>query len=564
VRLGKPCGTTQIERQQRQESEIEEFKRALRVAMKADITQSILKLLACADLDQAMETAAELTMQLTASSAVAVLMWDHDMESFSDKAVFGSRKAELFELVERFTEQYEPAMQKVQGLDPADFAVDLKEGLSPLECYRVFEGQLLVACILIAGPSDDRLLELEDNLAQIPFAGALGRAWEFRELKRENERLRTQYEHLEDSISAMEEQTRKVIHDLTAKDALHTRKVERERLVYSISNAVRSSLRLQEVLQTAVDQIGRSLSVSRCILLRQLEPEVRLAAYEYHSNSQSSAVELFDSEAGLNFLRKAMTREALQDLHDPSTDTQSMYDREFLRRLGLRSGLIVPLILRDRKVGVIFLQDCESTRDWSIDDTALLGFLADLLSVSIENAELHQERERQSVTDGLTGVANRRHFNEAFILEFERAKRYEQPLSLIVADLDYLKKINDSFGHQVGDEAIKAIARVLHEGSRSIDLAARYGGEEFCVLLPNTELEMAEQTAERLLKKISEVELEGVGPISASIGVANFPAHADEPDGLFRQADEALYQAKQSGRNRVCVASKALAAPGGD
>ncbi len=532
--------------------------------MKADITQNKLRLLACTDLEQTMETAAEITMELAASQAVAVLIWDSDMESFSDKAVFGPSKAELKVLVERFAEKSEPSDQKVHGVDPADFELELSAGLLPLECCQIFDGQSLVACLLIAGPSDSCLLELEDNLAQFPFAEALGRAWEFAELKRENERLRTQYEHLEDSISAMEEQTRKVIHDLTAKDALHTRKVERERLVYSISNAVRSSLRLQEVLQTAVDQIGRSLSVSRCILLRQLETDVRPAAYEYHGNSQSSVVELFESEAGLNFLKKAMTREALQDLHDPSTDNQSMYDREFLRQLGLRSGLIVPLILRDRKVGIIFLQDCESTRDWSIDDTALLGFLADLLSVSIENAELHQERERQSVTDGLTGVANRRHFNEAFYLEFERAKRYEQPLSLIVADLDYLKKINDTFGHQAGDEAIKAIARVLHEGSRSIDLAARYGGEEFCLLLPNTELEMAQQTADRLLKKISEVDLDGVGSITASIGVANFPAHAEDPDCLFRQADEALYQAKQSGRNRVCVASKALAAPGGE
>lgn len=524
-----------------------------------DIAQEKLRLLACVDLDQALEAVADIVIRLAEPRAVGILIWDPDLESFNHKQVFGPRKKDLLELAEEFSDDYKPSDLRMQGIDPEDFALKLSEDLLPVVCFRLFDENTFCACILIAGPQDSQLMELEDHLVQFPLAPVLCHAWEYRELKKENERLRTQYEHLEDAISSMEEQTRKVIHDLTAKDALHTRKVERERLVYSISNAVRSSLRLQEVLQTVVDQIGRSLGVSRCLLLRQLEVDGQIAAYEYHSASQQSVIELFHGETGVNFLSTAMAREALQDLHDPNVDTQSMYDREFLRKLGLRSGLIVPLILRDRKVGVIFLHDCESKREWSIDDTALLGFLADLLSVSIENAELHQERERQSVTDGLTGVSNRRHFTEVFYREFERAKRYGQSLSLIVADLDYLKKVNDTYGHQAGDEAIKTIARVLHEGSRSIDLAARYGGEEFCLLLPNTDLEMAEQTAERLRKKISECSVEGAGAISASIGVASFPMHADEPDDLFRQADEALYEAKQRGRNRVCVACRAAA-----
>ncbi len=520
-----------------------------------DIAQEKIRLFACVDLDQAISLVADVVLRIAEPQAVAVLLWDGDLESFSDKHTFGARAAELTGFVNQFAEQYEPAEQVLQGLDPGDFGCQLSATLEPLLCFRVFDRQALVACFVIAAPVDSEIMELEENLSQLPLAPVLAHAWEYRELKRENQRLRTQYEHLEDAISAMEEQTRKVIHDLNAKDALHTRKIERERLVYSISNAVRSSLRLQEVLQTAVDQIGRGLGVSRCLLLRQAEPDGQIAVYEYHAGARPPVVDLFQSEDGANFLRTAMTGEGPQDLHDPSIDTQCVYDKEFLRNLGLRSGLIVPLILRDRKVGVIFLQDCESTRDWSIDDTALLGFLADLLSVSIENAELHQEREQQSVTDGLTGVANRRHFNEVFYREFERAQRYGQSLSLIVADLDHLKAVNDSYGHQCGDEAIKVIASVLHAGSRSIDLAARYGGEEFCLLLPNTDLAEAERTAERLRKKISESIVEGPGFITASLGVASFPVHAEEADALFHKADEALYEAKQRGRNRVCVAT---------
>ena len=157
----------------------------------------------------------------------------------------------------------------------------------------------------------------------------------------------------------------------------------------------------------------------------------------------------------------------------------------------------MPLVMRTRVLGALFLQDLNVARDWSIDDISLIGSLADNLSVAIENAELHQERERQAVTDGLTGVANRRAFNDSLQKEFERAKRYDQPLSLVVVDLDFLKKINDKYGHSAGDEAIKSIGTVLRQSSRSIDFPARYGGEEFCLLLPNTEIEMAEQLAER-------------------------------------------------------------------
>lgn len=115
--------------------------------------------------------------------------------------------------------------------------------------------------------------------------------------------------------------------------------------------------------------------------------------------------------------------------------------------------------------------------------------------------------------------------------------------------------INDNFGHQVGDEAIKEIGRLLKQSSRAVDIAARYGGEEFCLLLPNTEVSMAEQLAERLRKVINEVHLEGPGHISASFGIASYPMHAADPDSLFGKADAALYQAKQAGRNMVKVAS---------
>jgi diguanylate cyclase (GGDEF)-like protein len=489
-------------------------------------------------------------------------MWDPDLENFSDTPVFGPRKKDLRKFVEMFAAQFDNVADNDEigegELDTDEMDVELPKDLQPLHLIKLRDGETLAACLLIAGADD--IDAIKEDIASRPIARALSHAWEYRELKRENERLRGQYEQLEDSVRGMEEQTRKVIHDMTAKDALHTRKVERERLVFGISNAARSSLKITEVLQNAVNQIGKAFGVSRCLLLRPNGPEA-VSTFEYHHPLQQPVKELFYSAAGLIFMKEAMSREAPQDLGNPDTDTLELYDKHFLRALGLLSGLIIPLILRDTVLGVILIAECASQREWSIDDTALLGSLADLLCVAIENADLHEEREQQAVTDGLTGVANRRHFNEMFAREFERAVRHEQPLSLVVADLDYLKKINDTYGHQTGDEAIKGIARVMEESSRSIDLAARYGGEEFCLLLPNTDLDMANQIAERLRKLINDILIEGPGNISASIGVATYPNHATERDELFQQADEALYRAKQGGRNRVSVAEARVAQP---
>jgi diguanylate cyclase (GGDEF)-like protein len=206
-------------------------------------------------------------------------------------------------------------------------------------------------------------------------------------------------------------------------------------------------------------------------------------------------------------------------------------------------------------MGSLFLQDCMMPREWSIDNTALIGSLADLISVAIEHANMHEEKKRQAVTDGLTGIANRRHFNETLDKEFERARRYGLPLSLVLVDLDYLKKINDTFGHNVGDEAIKSIGQVLSKSCRAVDTAARYGGEEFCLLLPDTDTEDAMNLAERIRKLICETPLEGPGNISASIGVSTFPTHGNNQEDLFEAADQALYSAKSGGRNQVCQAA---------
>jgi diguanylate cyclase (GGDEF)-like protein len=521
------------------------------------IVEHTLNLLSSSDLVKAAAAVAEILQEMTGSPIAAVIMWDPDLEMLRDRFVFGPNGRGFETFVNAFCDEFKPNQEEtLRSLADCRFSIALPAGMDGLICWQARHDDRLSACILFVPAAGQDPQLLKEKLSVYPISRTLAHIWDYRELEAENERLRNNYEELEDKTSLLEEQTRKLIHDLTARDSIRTKHVERERLVYSIANAVRSYVDIRKVLEATVERIGTTFSVSRCLLLRPIETSSAADdnIYEFLHDT-TSVKEIFSSEEGQRFVRKALERTTPQDMSESDLDKQELYDPSFLRKQGLKSGLLVPLVLRERVLGVLFLQDCKEPRPWSIDDISLIGSLADQVSVAIENAELHLEKERQAVTDGLTGIANRRGFNDGFAREFERAWRYRQPLSLVLIDLDFLKVINDTFGHQMGDEAIKQIGWLLKQSSRAVDIAARFGGDEFCLLLPNTDLAMAEQLSERLLKLISEVHIEGPGHISASFGISSYPAHADDPDALFRLADEALYEAKQAGRNVVKVAT---------
>jgi diguanylate cyclase (GGDEF)-like protein len=156
--------------------------------------------------------------------------------------------------------------------------------------------------------------------------------------------------------------------------------------------------------------------------------------------------------------------------------------------------------------------------------------------------------------DHLTGLSNRRRFRAALDREVERWRRYGAPCSLLMLDIDYMKAINDNYGHPAGDAVIRRIASTLSEVSRNNDTAARVGGEEFALLLAGIDDVKAEAAAKRLLAILAEQPIEGVGNITVSIGVACCPTHATSERALYAASDRALYVAKNEGRNRVAVA----------
>jgi diguanylate cyclase (GGDEF)-like protein len=184
----------------------------------------------------------------------------------------------------------------------------------------------------------------------------------------------------------------------------------------------------------------------------------------------------------------------------------------------------------------------------------------ELNEVNAKLSEANQRLEMLSVTDGLTGLFNHRHLHDLLSQEIMRARRAGYPISLIMADLDHFKRINDQLGHQVGDEALRLVSSWLSHGVREVDVVGRYGGEEFVVILTNCALADGVRVAEKLramvLEKALRPPFDAVGGITLSLGVAQLEPGMNG-DQLVNAADQALYRAKQQGRNRVVSASPA-------
>src|SRR5215207_1096871 len=203
---------------------------------------------------------------------------------------------------------------------------------------------------------------------------------------------------------------------------------------------------------------------------------------------------------------------------------------------------------------------------FSREEEDLLEYLAGQAVISIENASLHEAVEREAVTDELTGLANVRAFLSTLDRELERGRRFDTPLGLIMLDIDDVKRVNDSYGHQQGDEVLAQVAAVVRDQTRELDIAARYGGEELAVILPQTGASGAELLAKRMRAAVELLQVPRVGgkgtlSVTASFGVAAMPDSARERGGLIAAADAALYAAKRAGKNRVERAAMPLAEP---
>lgn len=266
------------------------------------------------------------------------------------------------------------------------------------------------------------------------------------------------------------------------------------------------------------------------------------------------APQLLDSHAPLKDLFGAARTTRLIG---PGPDAP-LLARAFEPAAGVRSAALLPLIRQGLLIGSLHLGSRDPERYDAASGTKFLDRLAAIAAIAIESMLNRERLRRAGMTDGLTGLHNRRYFDHRSLIEFSQAVRHRYPLACLFLDIDHFKAINDSHGHPVGDEVLRQVGGLILRSLRTGDLAARYGGEEFVVLLPRTDLAGAREVAERIRLMVQDapfVTPEG-GTVSAtlSVGLAMLPAEAVNFADLLAAADRALYEAKRGGRNRTFTA----------
>lgn len=225
-----------------------------------------------------------------------------------------------------------------------------------------------------------------------------------------------------------------------------------------------------------------------------------------------------------------------------------------------QSIVVVPFEVRGKIIGLLCGYK-KAPNFFERGDLSLFMAVAEHVALALENARLYKETKMMAITDGLTGLFNHRFFISRLNEEIKRAERYNRPLSLMMMDIDYFKHYNDTHGHQAGDEILRRMAELITKTIRTSDVAARYGGEEFVIISSETSKERAVQMAERIKKVIEDYpfslkETQPNGNLTISIGVATYQVDAKNADELLKKADDALYRAKEIGRNRVVAHDK--------
>ncbi|MFC1609984.1 diguanylate cyclase [Myxococcota bacterium] len=331
-------------------------------------------------------------------------------------------------------------------------------------------------------------------------------------------------------------------------------KYQKERF-YQASRDFNSARTIGQVADVAIKAACRVADIEFAALAVATDDEgvLRVTAVEWRDHPEVGAFKgkTFKADSGLvgaaikarHPLPHGTARAATQSIFGPSISV----DVEAVK--------VLPLLWKDLGVGALVLGSSK-TDFLTIDLLDMLRVIADHAAIAIANAQMYERLEKMATTDGLTGLVNHRHFQNIFDTVLARAERYGRRVSLILTDIDHFKLVNDTYGHPVGDQVLKRIAAMLNNNARRTDVVARYGGEEFAVLMEETGAKGAARIAERIRQAVEEEIFrceQGKFTCTLSLGVATFPIDGTGKARMTECADQALYQAKRSGRNRLVV-----------
>jgi len=320
----------------------------------------------------------------------------------------------------------------------------------------------------------------------------------------------------------------------------------REIAVNRIATTIRESLELGVILQKTVTEVGAALNVGGCALFVEGRTNAEPVSYSYFATAEQEAK-----------LQSKEINSELDQISSQLSKTRTVFTRDgsdgFESEQPQFPLAVIPLVFQDRFIGALQVVDDNVSRTWQENEILLLRTVANQVAVAINHADLFAQMQQQALTDALTGCYNRRSFEMQLDRDLQLATRINQPLALLMLDLDRFKQLNDTVGHDAGDNALRLLADCFRQELRGVDTAARFGGDEFVLILPGADPDGALVVAERVRSKIEQILIPDFGPISASLGIATYPLHGNSRSELVQHADAALYSAKRTGRNRVVL-----------
>ncbi|MBC7542809.1 MAG: diguanylate cyclase [Candidatus Sericytochromatia bacterium] len=342
---------------------------------------------------------------------------------------------------------------------------------------------------------------------------------------------------------------------------------ERLRILNSLSRSIGNVSDIEAIMKDILANALRVSGADEALLL--LGPHLTFGSGLTRSGEPATASHLSKS-----VLKHVTTELKSLCVLDAAIDEQWAHQAS-VRGMDLRTVMCVPLIENAALSGAIYVSGRAAVNGFSKGDLEFLEALAAHASVAMANARmlkqqqqqidqmeyvlrLYQQAQEQAITDELTRVHNRAYLDDQFRKHFEAARRYVEPMALVMLDLDHFKRVNDTLGHQAGDEVLRRVGAILLDVCRSSDTVGRYGGEEFLVVMPHSGLEAAMGIAESLWQRVRAEPPDGGLPVTVSIGVAEIGT-STSLEGFLKRVDDALYQAKAAGRDQIVVAGDAPA-----